>query len=450
MKHENTDFFTNNILAINRLIAKVLAGLVFVPVIFFILSKAHIYSLSTQYCVIQFCLVLFFTISVLLLNRAKSKAAHIFTMYYALIGMELSMAFMMANSKISILATPAIVPFLVCLYYNKRLTKFISVFCYVCMLGALFIRANDMVLNGFDRGRDALHWFIVLGSGYTIEFFFIIMATYALTYRTNYSLNHLIDSDTRNRNLAQLLEEQAEQLEQKNSELVHTQMDIVEFIGKVVGSHDLFTGRHAMHTKRYVQIIAFQLRSDGHYADILTDSVISLYSQAAFLHDIGKIHIPEGILNKTGRFTPEEFALMKTHPVEGRKLIAALPKIGDGEFNEIAMEMAFFHHERWDGMGYPNGVAGKEIPLCARIMAAADVLDALVSQRLYKDPMSFDEAMEVFIENRGIHFEPCIADAVLHCRRETEAVDAEFKRAESSSNQSELEWWLAYHNAAKS
>ena len=114
-------------------------------------------------------------------------------------------------------------------------------------------------------------------------------------------------------------------------------------------------------------------------------------------------------------------------------------------FNEVAKQMAYYHHEKWDGTGYPNGIKGKEIPLCARIMAAADVLDALLSQRLYKDPMSMDQAIRVFVESRGKHFEPCIVDAVINQRKTIENIDIEFKNNEAASNQAELEWWYRYH-----
>ena len=164
------------------------------------------------------------------------------------------------------------------------------------------------------------------------------------------------------------------------------------------------------------------------------------------MHDIGKIHIPEGILNKQGKFTSEEFELMKSHPEEGKRLLQVLPKIDDGRFNEIAKEMAYCHHEKWDGTGYPRGIAGKQIPLCARIMTAADVLDALISQRLYKNPKSIDQAMRVFLDSRGTHFEPCIADAVISLRDTIEKIDIDYKKKESEAYRKELEWWNNYHN----
>ena len=235
-------------------------------------------------------------------------------------------------------------------------------------------------------------------------------------------------------------------LTDKNSVLEETQSRIIQFISKILGSHDLFTGNHVNHTRTYVGIIARKLKENGHYSDVLTNEEISTYETAALLHDIGKIHIPEGILNKTGKFTPEEFQIMKIHPEEGKKLLQYLPPVSDGKFNCIAEDMCLYHHEKWDGSGYPFGISGTKIPLCARIMTAADVLDALLSRRLYKEPMTVDQAMHIFRDLSGIQFEPCISKAVLDSRTEIDSFDSYFKGEEEQNNLSELEWWKRYHD----
>ena len=205
-----------------------------------------------------------------------------------------------------------------------------------------------------------------------------------------------------------------------------------------------------MHTQKYVEAISIELMKLGHYENELTPKDIHLFKNAAFLHDIGKIHVPEGILNKIGKFTNEEFELMKCHTTEGKDLLEFLPMVNDGRFNEIAKQMAHYHHEKWDGSGYPNKIAGIEIPLCARIMAAADVMDALLSQRLYKEPKTIEEAIEIFENSRGTHFEPCIVDAVISCKDKIAAIDQEFKKQEASTNAEEQEWWQRYHDNLKS
>jgi len=229
------------------------------------------------------------------------------------------------------------------------------------------------------------------------------------------------------------------------NELSDNQFYLMEFVAQILGSHDLFTGRHVIHTQTYVELIALKLRELGYYTEELTDRNIKNMKTAAFLHDIGKIHIPEGILNKNGRFTQEEFELMRCHPEEGAKLIDFLPLIDEGNFNRIAEEMTLCHHEKWDGTGYPYHLQGTDIPLTARIMAAADVLDALLSRRLYKSPIPITEAMETFKQSSGAHFEPCIVEAVLAIQEEVDEHDRNFKETEAATNEEELAWWDNYH-----
>ena len=123
--------------------------------------------------------------------------------------------------------------------------------------------------------------------------------------------------------------------------------------------------------------------------------------------------------------------------------------INDGQFNEIAKQMAFYHHEKWNGTGYPNKISGIEIPLCARIMAAADVMDALLSKRLYKEPKSIQEAIEISDSSRDSHFESCIVDAVISAKDIIAEIDKEYKQKEAESNEAELEWWQRYHDNKK-
>ena len=228
-------------------------------------------------------------------------------------------------------------------------------------------------------------------------------------------------------------------------DLKKNQFDLMEFIAQILGSHDLFTGRHVIHTQTYVELIAKKLKEMGYYEEELTDTAIEFMRKAAFLHDIGKIHIPEGLLNKNGKFTAKEFELMRCHPEEGAKLVDLLPIIDEGEFNRIAEEMALFHHEKWDGTGYPYHQKGIEIPLSARIMAAADVIDALLSQRLYKSPIPISEAIETFKKSSETHFEPCIVQAVVSLQDKIDEIDRSFKETEAATNEEELAWWNTYH-----
>lgn len=326
------------------------------------------------------------------------------------------------------------------LYYSKNFTRFTSIISFITMIVSMIYRTSTTnavhPINGVLYTSSEFFWAYV--PGFAIELIFAHLIAMSMTKRGSRNLRKLFSLIDKSNTIN-------EELSEKNNELENTQSKIILFLSKILGSHDLFTGNHVIHTKTYVGIIAQELREKGYYLEELTDETIATYETAALLHDIGKIHIPEGILNKIGKFTAEEFQIMKSHSEEGKKLLQYLPTIKDGKFNTIAEDMALYHHEKWDGSGYPNGIAGTKIPLCARIMAAADVLDALISRRLYKEPMSIDEAMCIFRELKGLQFEPCISDAVLNRQKDFASCDMYFKQEEEQNNITELEWWKKYH-----
>ena len=167
-----------------------------------------------------------------------------------------------------------------------------------------------------------------------------------------------------------------------------------------------------------MEAIARQLMKEGFYADQLSEDYIARLKRSAPLHDIGKIAISDLILNKPGKLTDEEFEIMKTHTTEGWKILQKIVEnTGDtmeAEYLKEAVEMAHYHHEKWDGSGYPTKIKGEEIPLSARIMAVADVFDALVAERVYKKPFTFEKAMAIITEGAGKHFDPNVVEAFSH------------------------------------
>ena len=190
------------------------------------------------------------------------------------------------------------------------------------------------------------------------------------------------------------------------------QTGMITFMADLVENRDDNTGGHIKRTARYVESITKELKKRGAYQDILTDEYIRELVIAAPLHDIGKIHVPDDVLNKPGRLTDEEFDIMKAHTTAGQDLLLhAKKELGEYGYLTMALEMAAYHHEWWNGKGYPYGFSGEEIPLCARIMAVADVFDALISKRVYKDPMPLEKAYAIIREESGTHFEPQIVDA---------------------------------------
>ncbi|MCM1569802.1 MAG: HD-GYP domain-containing protein [Roseburia sp.] len=190
------------------------------------------------------------------------------------------------------------------------------------------------------------------------------------------------------------------------------QSGMITFMAEVVENRDDNTGGHIRRTAEYVERIAKELKRQGIYSDILTDRYLNDMVVAAPLHDIGKIHIPDAVLNKPGKLTEEEFEIMKTHTTAGEKLLArAKEELGESGYLNTAVEMAAYHHEWWNGKGYPYGISGEEIPLCARIMAVADVFDALTSKRCYKNAMPLEKAYAIIREESGTHFDPAVVEA---------------------------------------
>ena len=214
-------------------------------------------------------------------------------------------------------------------------------------------------------------------------------------------------------------QEQAAQVQKLQNGLILVLADLVE-------SRDKCTGDHVRKTAAYVNIIAKQMKADGCYPDMVDDDFIENVTNSAPLHDVGKIQVPDAILNKPGKLTEEEFELMKTHTTAGSEIIShAMNTVGwrSGYLAE-ARNMAHYHHEKWDGSGYPMALKGESIPLSARIMAVADVFDALVSRRSYKEPFPIEKAMEIIREGSGSHFDPKVVASFFHAEAEIRLVAA--------------------------
>ena len=199
------------------------------------------------------------------------------------------------------------------------------------------------------------------------------------------------------------------------------QKSLITTMADLVENRDENTGGHIQRTAKYVEIIARKLKSEKKYTHILTDKYIEDMVIAAPLHDVGKIHIPDAVLNKPGKLDDSEFTMMKSHAAEGGKIINRVEEsVGNINYLRIAKEMAEYHHERMDGKGYPYGITGEKIPLCAKILAVADVFDALISKRCYKEPMPLDKAFAIIAEESGSHFDTDVANAFLESRSEIE------------------------------
>lgn len=248
---------------------------------------------------------------------------------------------------------------------------------------AFSIKIGEAVKEGVKDVYD-VNWFIAINSLFAVAMTVAIVIMVVQGNKRNYLLK---------------------KYNGMQSHIITTMADIIE-------NRDESTGGHIRRTAMYVEILAKELQKEGKHTDILTNKYIEDMVLAAPLHDIGKIHISDTVLNKPGKLTDEEFALMKTHTTAGRELLEkAKGDLGEIRYLNIAIDMAAYHHEWENGRGYPYGIKDKDIPLCAKILAVADVFDALTSKRVYKAAMPFEKACSIIREEKGTHFDEDVVEA---------------------------------------
>ena len=269
--------------------------------------------------------------------------------------------------------------------------------------------ADNLYIRKSDDGDDRI---------YAVQTAYIYDRSKKYGYRLYFS------DDTENQKYIALLDkyniELQEEVEKKTKHIVDMHNNLIMGMATMVESRDNSTGGHIKRTSECVRILLDEMRKDSEL-DISYKYIKNLI-KAAPMHDLGKVAVDDAILRKPGRFMPEEFDKMKMHAAEGARIVHEILKETDDEdFKVLAENVAHYHHERMDGSGYPEGLKGEEIPLEARIMAIADVYDALVSKRVYKDSMSFEKADEIMMESMGKHFDEKLKPYYVSARPRLEA-----------------------------
>ena len=215
-------------------------------------------------------------------------------------------------------------------------------------------------------------------------------------------------------------------IRERTAQLHRLQNSIVSVLADMVENRDKGTGGHIERTSVYIKILIDEMKERGVYADEIREWDVEKIVSSARMHDLGKISVTDIIVNKPDKLTDEEYEVMKTHAVEGERIIdEIIARTGGGEFLRNARLFAGSHHERWDGKGYPHGLKEEEIPLQGRIMAVVDVYDALVSERPYKKAFSDEEAVRIIMENAGTHYDPKIAQVFFEVKDKFKAVRTE-------------------------
>ncbi|MES9970257.1 MAG: two-component system response regulator [Candidatus Thiodiazotropha sp.] len=226
----------------------------------------------------------------------------------------------------------------------------------------------------------------------------------------------------------QQLEDHNELLEQRvnaRTEELNRTKDVAIFcMATLAETRDSETGKHILRTQNYIKILAEHLKNHARFSDyLLLDDTIEMLSKTSPLHDIGKVGVPDRILLKPGKLDEEEWILMKKHSQYGHDaLLRAEQELGSTDFLQMAREIAYTHHEHWDGSGYPQGLKGDDIPISGRLMAIADVYDALINKRVYKEAYSHETAVEIVRQSAGSHLDPDIVDAFLQLQDEFEKI----------------------------
>ncbi|SFR72824.1 HD-GYP domain-containing protein [Anaeromicropila populeti] len=393
------EFFVENDLKANTLVRRIMYGMIGIWPLLIAGSFIGAFHISIKNTLSTFLMTVLVDLILLLLTFRKAPPKII--KYYCLISIELVVATMAIFPRIGINMSYIVAPVISCIYFDKKLTKRIAIYGYFMMIFAWFFRSKGLVEYAYP---DSTRWncFFAFSCGFSIEYATLAVICVTISKR------------------ARLL---SEKLFSRNNKIERMQTEMIYSFANLIESRDDVTGKHVKRTSAYVKVVAEALRSSGFYFDELDDTYVEYICLAAPIHDIGKIRIPDAVLLKPAQLTDEEYALIKTHTIRGEEIIRkTLTNIENKEFLECAAHVALYHHEKWDGTGYPEGLEGRNIPLCARIMAIADVFDALVSERYYKGAMSLNEAFQRIEDSSGTHFEPLIVDVFLEKRNEIEEI----------------------------
>ncbi|MGN0480834.1 MAG: HD domain-containing phosphohydrolase [Lachnospiraceae bacterium] len=305
-----------------------------------------------------------------------------------------------------------------------------------------FPELKDLRIEGIIKSEDteflkqAGNWIRNQGNDEDVHFMcgkVIVAATHRILRVKKKKIIHCVylRDDTKQQEYTRLVEKYNENLEHdvnvKTEKIRNMQDDIIISMASIVENRDSNTGGHTARTSDVVRIFVNHLLDKKVY-DTLTPETARCIIKAAPLHDFGKIAIADVVLNKPGKFTEEEYNEMKKHSAKGAVIVERILQNSDDEaFKKIAVNIAHYHHEKWNGKGYPEGLSGEAIPFEARIMALADVFDALVSKRVYKESLGYDEAFSIIEESCASHFDPLLCREFLECRQELEELYNSYK-----------------------
>ena len=379
----------------NRTVALVMAITFAFFTVIYILNLVGVFVIDT----VPMNIAYFTSAVLLLLPSVINKAAGTSSRKLKYIYVSLSALFLLVITSVLTYHVVVVYAFPIAIagmYFSKNVTRFSSV------ITAVVTVCGQLIAFWLGRPDDNFPTFHSLVIYSILPRLLILISFSAL-------LTHMTTRTST------LLKEDAENYEQQ---VLYNQNMIYGF-AMLVENSDENTGGHIRRTSIYAGLLAERLKEKGVCEDIITEDYINCLTMVAPLHDIGKIAIPDSVLCKPGKLTDEEFEIMKSHSARGGEIIKeTFSRIPDEEYKTMAYEVARYHHEKWNGRGYPEGLSGEAIPLSARIMAVADVFDAVSEKRCYRDAMPLEKCFSIIEEGSGRDFDPAVAEAFLEMREE--------------------------------
>lgn len=393
------DFLFNHELKINKIVSRIYFGMCSIPMMIYCMTVLGYYNYPKSLGLFAVCVTLI--MGVVLFGMEKSKFMTYGFKYVMIVSLQFIVLLYSCNYNIQITALYLLTPMFALLYFNPILTVYSCILATASMVAGIIISAPAAGPELWHV--EPLQYILTTGIGRLVE---MIAASSILISVSIIARRMMIN-----------LQSRTDKITAMQSGLVYSFADMIE-------SRDGTTGEHVKRTSQAVEYITRYLMKHPESCNYnLTKTEYELISMAAPLHDIGKMKVPDAILSKPGKLTPEEYEIIKTHSESGAKIIdLTMSNIEDPVYISFAREMALCHHERWNGEGYPQGLQGENIPVSARIMAVADVFDALCSERSYKKAFTIDEAYNILEENSGTHFEPSLVNVMLNIRDDLEKI----------------------------
>ncbi len=433
-EQKNNDIIKISEIDANRFNLIFLFALIFLSLVGMILNIVGIFPYSKSIfipSIASFIIVALIPIVIYIIHDKIKKLDHSILVHpiykYVLIGVTyvgiLILCVMMSFHAVLLMAIPPLI--LSQYYYNRRDTYVLLVLSIILVPiavygGFLFGIPDRNMIKGMLTDEEAMvlaNRISILTKQRALEIFLHYVLPRVLTLMSVVFLGNAITK--RNTKMLDTEASLSREVKHEMERINELQTNVIEELASVIESRDTDTGEHVQRTKTYAKMIATKLKDTEKFKDQIDDDKIDRIAKAAPLHDIGKIVVSDTILLKPGRLTPEEFDKMKTHTTKGGEMVTNFfLKFDDIDFYQEAYNIAIAHHEKWDGSGYPKGLKAEDIPIEARIMAIADVFDALVSKRVYKDSISPEEAFDVIVRDAGRHFDPDMVNALIEIKEE--------------------------------